>query len=168
ATWSCRPACGTTRTTVSEFEHAPVMRDEIVAAFAPVPPGVVLDATLGGAGHAVAILDARDDLAVLGVDRDGEALAAARERLASYGDRAMTYRARFDQLRAAMAAHDVDRLSGALFDLGVSSHQLDVAARGFSYRHDGPLDMRMDTDAAWSAADVVNGYPAEQLADVLQ
>lgn len=151
-----------------EFEHAPVMRDEIVAAFAPVPAGVVLDATLGGAGHSVAILDAREDLSVLGIDRDPQALDAARTRLAPYGGRAMTYRARFDQLREAMAAHAVERLSGALFDLGVSSHQLDVADRGFSYRHDGPLDMRMDTDAPWSAADVVNGYPAERLADVLQ
>ena len=153
---------------MSEFDHDPVMRDEIVATFATVPPGVVLDATLGGAGHSRAILDARPDLAVLGIDRDPEALAAAGARLAPYGARAMTHRARFDQLEVAMAAHDVTALSGALFDLGVSSHQLDIAERGFSYRHDGPLDMRMDGDAAWSADDVVNGYPEGQLADVIK
>ena len=153
---------------MSEFAHEPVMRDEIVATFAAVPPGVVLDATLGGAGHSRALLDSRPDLSVLGIDRDPDALAAAEARLAPYGSRAMTYRARFDQLEVAMAAHDVTALSGALFDLGVSSHQLDVAERGFSYRHDGPLDMRMDSDATWSADDVVNGYPEAELADVIK
>lgn len=153
---------------MTDFEHDPVMRDEIVATFADVPAGVVIDATLGGAGHSQAILDSRPDLAILGIDRDPDALAAAEARLAPYGARAMTYRARFDQLGAAMAAHDVTELSGALFDLGVSSHQLDVAERGFSYRNDGPLDMRMDSDAAWSADDVVNGYDEARLADVIQ
>ena len=155
-----------------DFEHAPVMRDEIVATFAGVPAGVVLDATLGGAGHSAAILDSRPDLAILGIDRDAEALAAATARLAPFGERAMTFKGRFDQLDQAMAAHQVTELSGALFDLGVSSHQLDVAERGFSYRHDGPLDMRMDAETAressWSATDVVNGYPEAQLADVIQ
>lgn len=143
------------------------MRDEVVATFAGVPAGVVLDATLGGAGHSQAILDSRPDLSILGIDRDPDALAAAEARLAPYGERAMTFRARFDQLGEAMAAHAVTELSGALFDLGVSSHQLDVAERGFSYRNDGPLDMRMDSDATWSADDVVNGYPEARLADVI-
>jgi 16S rRNA (cytosine1402-N4)-methyltransferase len=155
-----------------DFDHAPVMRDEIVATFAGVPAGVVLDATLGGAGHSRAILDARPDLSILGIDRDADALAAATTRLAPYGARAMTFKCRFDQLDQALAAHEVSELSGALFDLGVSSHQLDVAERGFSYRHDGPLDMRMDAEAAhassWSATDVVNGYPEARLADVIQ
>ncbi|HWL42516.1 MAG TPA: 16S rRNA (cytosine(1402)-N(4))-methyltransferase RsmH [Ilumatobacter sp.] len=150
------------------FEHDPVMRDEVVATFAEVPAGVVLDATLGGSGHSLAILDSRPDLSILGIDRDPDALAAAEARLAPYGDRAMTYRARFDQLGEAMEAHDVTELSGALFDLGVSSHQLDVAERGFSYRNDGPLDMRMDSDATWSADDIVNGYDQAHLASVIQ
>jgi len=153
---------------MSEFEHAPVMRDEIVASLRPVPEGVVLDATLGGGGHAEALLDDRDDLRVLGLDRDPDALDFARRRLSPFGDRLMTHRCRFDALDEAMQVNHVETLSGAVFDLGVSSPQLDRAERGFSYRHDGPLDMRMDTDAPWSAEDVVNGYGERQLADVIK
>ena len=150
------------------FDHAPVMRDEIVDAFEATPPGVVLDATLGGGGHAEALLVARDDIRILGLDRDQDALDAARERLTPHGDRVMTHKCRFDELDDAMRAHDVPELSGALFDLGVSSPQLDRAERGFSYRNDGPLDMRMDVDAPWSADDVVNGYDERELADVIR
>lgn len=151
----------------ARFEHAPVMRDEIVDAFEVAPPGVVLDATLGAGGHAEALLEARRDIRILGLDRDQHALDAARERLTPHGDRVMTHKCRFDELGDAMAAHHVTELSAALFDLGVSSPQLDRAERGFSYRHDGPLDMRMDTDAPWSADDVVNGYEERDLADVI-
>ena len=105
---------------VSDFEHAPVMRDEIVDTFRSVPGGVVLDATLGGGGHAEAILDSRTDLRVLGLDRDPDALEAATARLDRFGDRVMTHRCRFDELDAAMSAHSVAALSGALFDLGLS------------------------------------------------
>jgi 16S rRNA (cytosine1402-N4)-methyltransferase len=152
---------------MTTFEHRPVMRDEVVAVFADVPPGTVLDATLGGGGHAEALLESRDDLAILGIDRDPVALDAARERLARFGDRVRTSRARFDALERSMADHGVEELSGALFDLGVSSPQLDRAERGFSYRHDGPIDMRMDPDSEWSADDVVNGYDESRLADVI-
>ena len=152
---------------MNEFQHDPVMRDEVVEAIEPVPGGVVLDATLGGGGHSEALLDRRPDIEILGLDRDGEALAAARRRLAPHADRLMTERCRFDALDSAMQHHDVEHLSGALFDLGVSSPQLDRAERGFSYRHDGPLDMRMDGDAPWSADDVVNGYPERELAGII-
>jgi len=150
------------------FTHRPVMVDEIVEVFTTVPPGVVLDATLGAGGHAEAILDRRPDLSVLGIDRDPEALAAATARLARFGARLTTAHARFDLLDDAMEAIRIDHLSGALFDLGVSSPQFDRADRGFSYRHDGPLDMRMDTESAWSAADVVNGYGEVELARVIR
>jgi 16S rRNA (cytosine1402-N4)-methyltransferase len=153
---------------MSAFAHEPVMRGEIVDTFRTVPAGVVLDATLGGGGHAEALLDSRDDLRVLGIDRDPDALAAALLRLDRFGDRLMTHRCRFDDLATAMTAHSVDSLSGALFDLGVSSPQLDRPERGFSYRHDGPLDMRMDTDSPWSADDVVNGYAERDLASVIR
>jgi 16S rRNA (cytosine1402-N4)-methyltransferase len=135
---------------------------------APVPSGVVLDATLGGGGHSEALLESRDDIRILGLDRDQDALDFARRRLHHFGDRVMTHRCRFDDLDEAMDAHGVDGLSGALFDLGVSSPQLDRAERGFSYRNEGPLDMRMDVDAPWSADDVVNGYPERDLARVIQ
>ena len=152
----------------AEFAHVPVMLDEIVEVFRTVPAGVVLDATLGGGGHSEAILASRDDLSILGVDRDPAALAAAGERLRRFGDRVLTHRCRFDELRTAMEAFRIDHLSGALFDLGVSSPQLDQGERGFSYRADGPLDMRMDPSAPWSASDVVNGYDERELARVIR
>ncbi|HSJ91238.1 MAG TPA: 16S rRNA (cytosine(1402)-N(4))-methyltransferase RsmH [Ilumatobacter sp.] len=154
--------------TSGAFSHEPVMRDEIVDTFASVPAGYVLDATLGGGGHSEAILESRDDLRILGLDRDPAAIAAASARLVRFGERVRTHRCRFDDLDEAMAAHEIVELSGALFDLGVSSPQLDHADRGFSFRADGPLDMRMDTDAPWSADDVVNGYAEHDLTRVIQ
>ena len=152
----------------SDFEHAPVMVDEITAVFASVPSGPVVDATLGGGGHAAALLDSREDLDVIGIDQDQDALEAATTRLAGYGERLRTSQRRFDQLDEALAEHDVERISGALFDLGVSSPQLDRGDRGFSYRHEGPLDMRMDADQTWSADDVVNGYSESDLARIIK
>ena len=146
------------------YSHEPVMRDEVVAAFAPVPAGVVVDATVGGGGHSEALLRSRDDLSVLGIDRDEDAVQAATTRLAEFGERFRAVHGRFDEL-SRLAPSEV---SGALFDLGVSSPQLDRAERGFSYRSPGPLDMRMDTSAPWSAADVVNGYDVDALARVLR
>jgi len=150
------------------FAHEPVMVDEIVAVFATVPPGTVLDATIGGGGHAAAILDEYPALSVLGIDRDDQALAAAGERLARFGDRVTAAHGRFDGIRDVMREHDVDSLSGALFDLGVSSPQLDRAERGFSYRNEGPLDMRMDRTQPWAASDVVNGYELDELAHLIR
>jgi len=143
------------------------MAAEIVAVFATVPAGIVLDATLGGGGHSELILDAYPSLGVLGIDQDESALAAAARRLARFGDRFTAVHSRFDHLRTAMNAARIDHLSGALFDLGVSSPQLDRAERGFSYRLDAPLDMRMDTSQAWSGDDVVNGYTEAELTRVL-
>ena len=151
-----------------DFEHAPVMVDEITAIFASVPAGTIVDATLGGGGHSAAILASRDDLDVLGIDQDADALAAATSRLVDYGNRVRTSRRRFDELDAALDDHDVAAISGALFDLGVSSPQLDRGDRGFSYRHEGPLDMRMDADQSWSADDVVNGYSEAELGRIIK
>jgi 16S rRNA (cytosine1402-N4)-methyltransferase len=150
------------------FSHDPVMVREITDLFAGVPHGFVLDATLGGAGHTTAILDAHPGLSVLGLDRDLAALAASRERLAPYGDRVMLQHRRFDDLDAAMLEAGISELSGALFDLGVSSHQFDSGERGFSYRHDAPLDMRMDTTEATTAADVVNQASEIEIAQILR
>ncbi|HEX8803022.1 MAG TPA: 16S rRNA (cytosine(1402)-N(4))-methyltransferase RsmH, partial [Acidimicrobiales bacterium] len=150
------------------FAHRPVLVDLVVELFAPVPPGVVVDATVGGGGHAEALLDAHPHLSVVGLDQDPDALAAAGARLRRFGDRAVLHRARFDRLAATLDDLGHVRASGALFDLGVSSPQLDRPERGFSYRADGPLDMRMDPDAPTTAADVVNGVDVGELADLLR
>jgi 16S rRNA (cytosine1402-N4)-methyltransferase len=162
------------------FRHVPVLRDEVVAAFAPVPPGWVVDGTLGGAGHATAILEAHPHLSVLGLDRDPLAVQVASERLARFGHRAVVVHTRFDRIADAMGLlrrHRTDAdtaedeptgLSGVLLDLGVSSPQLDRGDRGFSYRQVGPLDMRMDPTAGRSAADVVNEADEAELARILR
>jgi 16S rRNA (cytosine1402-N4)-methyltransferase len=153
---------------VTEFVHEPVMLAEVVGVFAGAPAGTLLDATLGFGGHAEAILERHEQLAVLGIDQDADALPAARRRLERFGDRVAIAHARFDRLTAVMQDHDVAALSGALFDLGVSSPQLDRPERGFSYRGEGPLDMRMDRAQARTAADVVNTYDVEELARVIR
>jgi 16S rRNA (cytosine1402-N4)-methyltransferase len=154
--------------TTQPFEHQPVMVDEIVELFGPVPAGPVVDATLGGAGHARALLDAHPGLSIVGLDRDPAAVAVAGERLAPYGSRAAVVHARFDAITDAVHGRGLDVVSGVLFDLGVSSPQLDDATRGFSHRFDAPLDMRMDPTTGISAADVVNGYTEAELAKVLR
>ncbi|NND74407.1 MAG: 16S rRNA (cytosine(1402)-N(4))-methyltransferase RsmH [Ilumatobacter sp.] len=149
------------------FDHRPVMLAEVTALFADVPSGTVVDATLGGGGHSLALLEAHPHLDVLGIDRDADALDAAIARLKHLSRRLRTSHRRFDELRAAMADHGITEISGALFDLGVSSPQLDRGDRGFSYRNDGPLDMRMDSDQPWSASDVVNGYAEDELTRII-
>lgn len=150
------------------FEHDSVMVDEITALFDAVPAGTVIDATLGGGGHSHALLSRRHDISILGIDQDADAIAAALERLSEFADRVRTSRRRFDEIPEAMAEHGITEVSGALFDLGVSSPQLDRPERGFSYRHDGPVDMRMDDEQQWSAHDVVNGYDRGDLARIIR
>ncbi|CAN5848717.1 16S rRNA (cytosine(1402)-N(4))-methyltransferase RsmH [soil metagenome] len=152
------------------FGHQPVLLDRVLELFAPVPSGTIVDATLGGAGHAVALLEARGDLRVLGLDQDPNALAAAKARLVGFGERAVAIRARFDQLATVVEAAGAAMrpIVGVLFDLGVSSPQLDRPERGFSYRHDGPLDMRMDPTTGATAADLVNGADERALAAILR
>jgi 16S rRNA (cytosine1402-N4)-methyltransferase len=149
------------------FVHRPVLVDLVVGLFAPVPPGVVVDATVGGGGHAEALLDAHPHLSVVGLDQDPDAIDAATERLHRFGDRATVRRSRFDELRAVLCELGHGSASGALFDLGVSSPQVDRPERGFSYRAPGPLDMRMDPGRPVSAADLVNGAPESELARLL-
>jgi 16S rRNA (cytosine1402-N4)-methyltransferase len=156
---------------VRSFSHNPVMVAEVVDAFAPVPAGLLVDGTVGGGGHAGALLDALRDSVVLGLDRDAEAVAAAGERLSGYGARSMVRRSGFEDLAEAVASPEVAALNlpvvGVLFDLGVSSWQLDEAGRGFTYRAEAPLDMRMDRSQTKSARDVVNGYEEAELARVI-
>ncbi len=152
----------------TEFSHDPVMVSEIIETFGNAPAGVVADLTLGGAGHARQLLERQDHLAVHGFDRDEAALTAAGTNLAAFGDRATLHKTRFDDAPSLLRDAGVEEISGFLMDLGVSSPQLDWADRGFSYRLDGPLDMRMDPLQARTAADVVNGYEIGELIDVLR
>ena len=152
---------------VQDYEHEPVMVEEVVTAIGEAPPGAVVDATVGGGGHAAAILDAHAHLRVIGIDRDPDAVSAARTKLSRFGSRATVHQARFDNLLEVARSEGVPEgeLSGVLFDLGMSSAQLDRDERGFSLRRDGPLDMRMDpTDPATpTAADLVNNLPVAEL-----
>jgi 16S rRNA (cytosine1402-N4)-methyltransferase len=141
---------------------------EITELFGPVPAGTVLDATVGGGGHARAILGAHPHLGLLGLDRDPAALAAAAVLTEEFPGRVEIRRSRFDQLSDVMSDLGLCHLSAALFDLGVSSPQLDRAERGFAFRADGPIDMRMDPDDAVSASDLVNDASAERLAALLR
>jgi 16S rRNA (cytosine1402-N4)-methyltransferase len=149
------------------FEHEPVMLGEVVALLRAAPPGVFVDATAGGAGHAAAVLDAAPGLDLIAFDRDPEAVAASARRLAPFGPRARVVRDRFDHIGDHLDRLGIGSVSAFLFDLGVSSHQLDRADRGFSYRLDAPLDMRMDPDAPLSALDVVNGWSEAELTRLL-
>lgn len=150
----------------SLFGHRPVMLEEVLELFTPVPDGVLLDATVGGGSHARALLAASPARRLVGLDRDPLAVAAASVALAPFGDRATVAKARFVELARVLDELGVGQLSGALFDLGVSSPQLDRAERGFSYRFEAPLDMRMDQSEGTTAADLVNSAPLEQLAEL--
>jgi 16S rRNA (cytosine1402-N4)-methyltransferase len=150
------------------FAHEPVMLNEVTDVLADVPDGYVVDATLGGAGHAAALLAANAHISLVGLDQDQMALGAARSRLAPHGDRVTLHHQRFDGLADVMRALGIEEISGCLFDLGVSSPQLDLAGRGFSFRNDGPLDMRMDQRTTTTAADLVNGLDERALVSVLR
>ncbi len=150
------------------FGHRPVMLEEIVEVLGSVPDGVLLDGTVGGAGHARALLEAHPGLRLVAIDRDPDAIAAASAVLASFGERATIVQARFDEAGTVLDRSGVPAISAALLDLGVSSWQLDRPERGFGYRVAGPLDMRMDPGAGKSAADLVNELPAGELARILR
>ncbi|MBX3275827.1 MAG: 16S rRNA (cytosine(1402)-N(4))-methyltransferase RsmH [Sandaracinaceae bacterium] len=150
------------------FEHETVLRDATLGWLAPRPGGVYADATLGGGGHAAAILDASaPDGRVVGLDRDEAALAAARARLAGYGERVTFVHGAFGELRAILARAGAPRVDGLVADLGVSSPQLDRAERGFSFRADGPLDMRMDRTRGETALELIERLDERALADVI-
>jgi 16S rRNA (cytosine1402-N4)-methyltransferase len=142
--------------------HRPVLEHEVAGLLAPVLPGVVVDATFGGGGHTRRLLDEfGESVTVVAIDRDPEALANA----GALGVTAVE--GNFADLGRLVANITDEPVSGVLFDFGVSSHQLDQPDRGFSYRQDGPLDMRMGPDARYTAAEIVNEWPADRLADVI-
>jgi 16S rRNA (cytosine1402-N4)-methyltransferase len=149
---------------VSDFDHKPVMVAEVLDALRPVAGGRYADGTVGGAGHAAAMLDASSPTGWLsGCDRDGVSVEVARERLARFAGRFEIRRGNFAELADWIPEGSCD---GVLLDLGVSSPQLDVAARGFSFQHEGPLDMRMDTRQGMTAAELLHVADAEELARI--
>ncbi len=155
----------------SDAVHVPVLLNRVLELLGPAlarPRAVAVDATLGLGGHTEAMLRAHPDLSVIGIDRDTDALALSKARLAPFGDRVRFVHAVYDELPDVLEDLGVARLDAALFDLGVSSMQLDLAERGFAYAQDAPLDMRMDTTQELSAYQVVNEYPVSALARILR
>jgi len=151
--------------------HVPVLLDRVLELLAPTVTGgapVIVDATLGLGGHTEALLERFDDLRVVGIDRDPAAIERSRGRLERFGDRVTIVHAVYDQIAQVVADLGLSAVNGVLFDLGVSSMQLDVAERGFAYSQDAPLDMRMNSEDTLTAADVLNTYTAPELVRVLR
>jgi 16S rRNA (cytosine1402-N4)-methyltransferase len=151
-------------------EHDPVLVEAVVDIFRPALEGggVVVDATIGRGGHSARILESFPRVRLIGIDRDPESLEASRSRLAPFLDRVRLVREDFALLSSILERLGASEVRGVLLDLGVSSPQLDEADRGFSFRRDGPLDMRMDPDSRVTAAVVVNTYPEKDLARVIR
>jgi 16S rRNA (cytosine1402-N4)-methyltransferase len=156
---------------MSAGSHVPVLLDRVVALLAPAldrPGSVLVDATVGLGGHAEAVLRRYPTAQVVGLDRDAEALAMAQMRLHEFAERVTLVHAVFDHIDEVLSGLGHGPVEGALFDLGVSSLQIDARDRGFSYAGDSPLDMRMDASTGRTAADIVNSYSSAELAQVLR
>lgn len=151
-----------------EFKHISVLLEESLKALALNQVGIYVDGTLGGGGHSYQLLNRAKQAKLIGIDRDSEALAAAKERLADFLDRVTFCKGNFCDVKQILSNLKISEIDGAILDLGVSSYQLDNGERGFSYNHDARLDMRMDQSGGMTAYDVVNTYSKEQLAKVLR
>ena len=151
-----------------EFKHEPVLMDEVMEGLKIKPDGIYVDGTLGGAGHSGEILKRLDGGLLIGIDQDDTALAAARKHLETIGSNFQLVKGNFVDMPAILKALHIDEVDGILLDIGVSSHQFDTAERGFSYRFDGPLDMRMDRTMSLRASDIVNTYSEKDLAKIIK
>lgn len=150
-----------------QFSHIPVLLNETLEFLAPERGGIFVDGTLGGGGHAEAVLTRLPQTGrLIGIDRDWEAVHAAGDRLSSFGDRFTALHGNFFEMKTLLSGIGISEVNGILLDLGVSSHQLDTQERGFSYKTDAPLDMRMDQGARLSAKDIVNTYAESELARI--
>ena len=151
------------------FGHVSVLLEESVAALAPQRGGIFVDCTAGGGGHSYAIAEKLPACGrLVSIDRDEDAVAAARERLGKFKDACVVVKSNYTEIENVLDSLGIEKIDGVLWDLGVSSHQLDETERGFSYVNDAPLDMRMDRSGGKTAADVVNGYPAEELKRIIR
>ena len=156
---------------MAESTHVPVLRDRVVALVAPPldrAGAILVDATVGLGGHSEAVLSSCPQAHVIGIDRDPHALERTRERLAPFAERLTLVHAVYDEIPTVLADLGEAKADGILFDLGVSSMQLDLRQRGFAYAEDAPLDMRMDDSRGPTAADVLNSYSVEELTTVLR
>ena len=151
-----------------EFKHYSVMLDETIEELKVKPDGIYVDGTLGGGGHAYQVCRRLKTGRFIGIDQDDAAIQAAGERLQPFGDLVTLVRSNYRNMKAVLEEHGVCRVDGILLDLGVSSHQLDTEDRGFSYRYDAPLDMRMDRRQGLSAKEIVNGYPEMELYRIIR
>jgi len=149
-------------------EHRPVLAEEVVRLLDPHPGGVFVDGTVGLGGHAEALLDREPGIALVGIDRDSEALEFAAARLRRFGERAHLIRGNYRDVGVHLAHRGIQAVDGYLLDLGLSSFQLDSPERGFSFRREGPLDMRMDRSIQRTAFDLVNSEPEEELDRILR
>jgi len=154
---------------VLDFEHTPVLLNETLEYLDPKPGGVYIDGTLGGAGHSSEIIKRIvPGGKLLGIDQDSNAIDAAKRRLEAYKDNVVIVRDNFRNIKAIALQKGFEEVDGILLDIGVSSHQLDEKERGFSYMHDGPLDMRMDTESSLNASDIVNNISEQELIRILR
>lgn len=152
---------------MANFGHEPVLLREVIAIVSAQSPRTIVDCTVGGGSHAVALLAAVPRARLIAIDRDPEAVVASRERLAVYGSRAVVTHGRFSELRDVIANFGVESVDAILADLGVSSHQLDSPERGFSLRANGPLDMRMDPSRGETAQALIEGQSEDELARLI-
>lgn len=160
-------ADGQSREETIDFTHRPVLLDECIQGLNIRPDGIYVDGTAGGGGHSSAIASCLTTGRLIAIDQDENAIAAAGQRLAPFGERAMLVRSNFKAIAEVCASLGIDAIDGVLLDLGVSSHQLDTPERGFSYNADAPLDMRMDDRNPLSAYRVVNEYSESELRRIL-
>ena len=151
-----------------EFNHYSVLLKETIEQLHVKPDGIYVDGTLGGGGHAYEVCKQLTTGRFYGIDQDDAAIAAAGERLAPFGDKVTILRNNYCNMKAALAAEGVTKVDGIVLDLGVSSYQLDTEERGFSYRFDAPLDMRMDRRQTLTARDIVNNYSESELFRIIR
>ncbi len=151
-----------------EFNHVSVLLNECIEGLDIKPDGIYVDGTMGGAGHSTEIVKKLKDGILIGFDQDINAINTAKDRLKPYGDRVRLVHSNFENIKSEIEKLGIEKIDGLLLDLGVSSHQLDEAERGFSYMQDAPLDMRMDNRMKMGAKEVVNGYSQKELERIIK